>query len=157
MSVGPLLMAVGLALYARIDASGNYLLEVLPAVLLFGFGLSITVAPLTATALSSAPEERTGLASAVNNTVARTGSLLAVAILPALAGITGDSYLHPAVFESGFQRAALIAAVVCGGAGLLAAATIRNPRTPSAAHPLLDGQYHCDVDATPLRTAARRS
>ncbi|HUZ69165.1 MAG TPA: DHA2 family efflux MFS transporter permease subunit [Candidatus Saccharimonadales bacterium] len=151
MSVGPLLMAAGMALYARIDASGNYLLEVLPAVLVFGFGLSILVAPLTATALSSAPAERTGLASAVNNAVARTGSLLAVAILPALAGITGDSYLHPAVFESGFQRAALIAAVVCAAAGVFAAATIRNPRTPRSANPMLDGQYHCDVDAPPLR------
>jgi hypothetical protein len=151
MSVGPLLMAVGMALYARIDASGNYLLEVLPAVLFFGFGLSILVAPLTATALSSAPAERTGLASAVNNTVARTGSLLAVAILPALAGITGDSYLHPAVFESGFQRAALIAAAVCAVAGVFAAATIRNPRTSSSARAALEGQYHCDVDAPPLR------
>ncbi len=151
MSAGPLLMAVGMALFARIDASGNYLLEVLPAVLLFELGLSILVAPLTATALSSAPPERTGLASAVNNTVARTGSLLAVAILPALAGITGDSYLHPAVFESGFQRAALIAAVVCAAAGVLAAATIRNPQAPRAAQPLLDHHYHCEVDAPPLR------
>jgi EmrB/QacA subfamily drug resistance transporter len=151
MSVGPLLMALGMALYARIDTSGNYLTEVLPAVLLFGFGLSMLVAPLTATALSSAPPQRTGLASAVNNTVARTGSLLAVACLPALAGITGDSYLHPAVFESGFQRAALIAAVVCAVAGVLAALTIRNPKTPPAAQPLFDGQYHCDVDGTPLR------
>jgi EmrB/QacA subfamily drug resistance transporter len=132
MSAGPLLVAAGMALYARIDASGNYLIEVLPAVLLFGFGMAATVAPLTATALSSAPEEKTGLASAVNNTVARTGSLLAVALLPALAGITGDSYLHPAVFESGFQRASLIAALVCAAAGIVAALAIRNPRTPAA-------------------------
>jgi EmrB/QacA subfamily drug resistance transporter len=156
MTVGPLLMAGGMALYARIDASGNYLLEVLPAVLLFGLGLSILVAPLTATALSSAPPERTGLASAVNNTVARTGSLLAVAILPALAGITGDSYLHPSVFEAGFQRAALIAAGVCAAAGVLAAATIRNPKTPAAAQPLLDGHYHCEVDGPPFRRHEER-
>ena len=151
MSVGPLLMTVGMVLFARIDASGNYLSEVLPAVLLFGFGLSILVAPLTATALSSAPPERTGLASAVNNAVARSGSLLAVAILPSLAGITGDSYLHPAVFEAGFQRAALIAAAVCAIAGVFAAATIRNPGMPPAANPKLDGHYHCEVDAPPLR------
>ena len=80
----------------------------------------MTVAPLTMTALSSAPAEKTGLASAVNNTVARTGSLLAVALLPAVAGITGDSYLHPSVFETGFQHAAFIAAVICAGAGGLA-------------------------------------
>ena len=111
---------------------GQLSLEVLPAVLVFGFGLAITVAPLTATAMSSAPAERSGLASAVNNTVARTGSLLAVALLPAVAGITGDSYLHPPVFETGFQHAAFIAAVICAAGGLLAAATIRNPRRPAA-------------------------
>ena len=132
MSVGPIVVAAGLALFARINAGGNYLLEVLPAVLVFGFGLAITVAPLTATAMSSAPAERSGLASAVNNTVARTGSLLAVALLPAVAGITGDSYLHPPVFETGFQHAALIASVICAAGGLLAAATIRNPRRPPA-------------------------
>ena len=127
MSVGPIVVALGVLLYARIDASGNYLTEVLPAVVAFGLGLAITVAPLTATALSSAPARRAGLASAVNNTVARTGSLLAVAILPPLAGIMGASYLHPAQFESGFRSAVYIAAAVCACGGLLAAAGIRNP------------------------------
>jgi MFS family permease len=146
-------VAVGLAMLARIDSGGNYLIEVLPAVLVFGLGLAATVAPLTMTALSSAPPERTGLASAVNNTVARTGSLLAVAVLPAVAGVTGDSYLHPAVFESGFQRAAIIAAVICAAGGVLAAATIRNPRRPPTepAVPRVDSEYHCALDATPLR------
>jgi EmrB/QacA subfamily drug resistance transporter len=151
MSLGPIIIAGGLALLARIDAGGNYLIEVLPAVLLFGVGLAITVAPLTATALSSAPAERTGLASAVNNTVARTGSLLAVALLPAIAGVTGDSYLHPSVFEVGFQRAAIIAAVICAAAGLLAGATIRNPRVPPAAKPQPAPHYPIPVDAAPLR------
>jgi len=128
MSVGPLVVAVGMLLYTRIDASGGYALEVLPAVLVFGMGLAITVAPLTATALSSAPDEHAGIASAVNNTVARAGGMLAVAILPAAAGITGASYLHPAQFQTGFEHASLIAAVVCAAAGLIAAALIRNPR-----------------------------
>jgi MFS family permease len=123
-------VAVGLTLFSRINSGGNYLFEVLPGVLIFGFGMAITVAPLTATAMSSAPANRSGLASAVNNTVARTGSLLAVALLPAAAGITGDSYLHPPVFETGFQHAAFIAAIVCAGGGVLAAATIRNPSRP---------------------------
>lgn len=135
MTAGPLVVAVGLALFSRINSGGNYLLEVLPAVLTFGFGLAITVAPLTATAMSSAPAKRSGLASAVNNTVARTGSLLAVALLPAAAGITGDSYLHPPVFETGFQHAAVIAAIVCAGGGVLAAATIRNGHRPPADGP----------------------
>ena len=127
MSMGPLVMAVGFAMFARIDMSGNYLTEVLPAALVWGFGLAILVAPLTATAMSSAPSEHAGLASAVNNTVARAGPLFAVAILPPLAGITGAAYLHPAQFETGFQHAAFIAAIVCAVAGVIAAATIRNP------------------------------
>ena len=128
MSVGPLVVAAGMVLYTRIDASGGYALEVLPAVFVFGLGLAITVAPLTATALSSAPDEHAGIASAVNNTVARAGGMLAIAILPAAAGITGASYLHPAQFQAGFQHAALIAAAVCAAAGLIAAGSIRNPR-----------------------------
>ncbi|MFZ0127987.1 MAG: MFS transporter [Candidatus Dormiibacterota bacterium] len=152
MSAGPLVVAAGLALFARINAGGNYLVEVLPAVLVFGLGLAITVAPLTATAMSSAPAERSGLASAVNNTVARTGSLLAVALLPAVAGITGDSYLHPAVFETGFQHAAFIASVICAAGGLLAAATIRNAQRPGAKRRSVEEPFHCAVDGPPLRT-----
>jgi EmrB/QacA subfamily drug resistance transporter len=151
MSVGPIAVAAGLALFARINAGGNYLIEVLPAVLVFGFGLAITVAPLTATAMSSAPAERSGLASAVNNTVARTGSLLAVALLPAVAGITGDSYLHPPVFETGFQHAAFIAAVICAAGGVLAFATIRNPRGPAAPETGSKHSRHRPVDVPPVR------
>ncbi len=156
MTVGPLIVAAGLALFARVDAGGNYLIEVLPAVLIFGLGLAITVAPLTATAMSSAPRERSGLASAVNNTVARTGSLLAVALLPSVAGITGDSYLHPPVFETGFQRAAIIAAIVCAAGGVLAAATIRNPRRPHEPRRADLAESASGRDAPPLRSGARR-
>ena len=154
MSVGPLVVALGLALFARIDAGGNYLVEVLPAVLVFGFGLALTVAPLTATAMSSAPRERSGLASAVNNTVARTGSLLAVALLPAVAGITGDSYLHPPVFETGFQHAAFIAAVICAAGGVLAFATIRNGQRPLSPRHVAEPGFKPAGDARQLRSSA---
>ena len=96
MTVGPLLIAAGMLLFTRVNGSGDYLTQVLPAVLVLGLGLATNVAPLTATALSAAPAEHSGIASAVNNDVARTASLIAVAVLPALAGITGDAYLHPA-------------------------------------------------------------
>ena len=153
MSVGPIVVAIGLALFARVGPSGSYIADVLPAVLVFGLGLTITVAPLTATALSSAPATRTGLASAVNNTVARAGSLLAVAILPALAGITGSSYLHPGQFEDGFTRAAFISALVCACGGVLAFATIRNPRRAVAGIPARVAQdFSCPLDAPPLRS-----
>ena len=155
MTVGPLVIAVGMALFARVEGSGNYLTEVLPAVLVLGFGLATNVAPLTATALSAAPAEHSGIASAVNNDVARTASLIAVAVLPALAGITGDAYLHPAQLTQGFHTAVLIAAAAAAAAGLLAAATIRNPPKRQAKD-AVDNEaletLHCALDAPPLRS-----
>jgi MFS family permease len=158
MTAGPLVIAAGLALFTRVHGNGDYLTQVLPAVLVFGFGLAINVAPLTATALAAAPAEHAGIASAVNNDVARAASLIAVAVLPVLAGITGDSYLHPEELTSGFHKAVLIAAVVSAAGGVLAFATITNPR-PSAvpsAGPPADADtlecLHCGLDAPPLRT-----
>jgi len=77
--------------------------------------------------MSSAPAEHSGIASAINNDVARFGGLLAVAVLPALAGITGTAYLHPATLAAGFRTAALISGAMCAAGGLLAAFTITNP------------------------------
>jgi EmrB/QacA subfamily drug resistance transporter len=153
MSVGPLIVAAGLALFSRIDASGNYVTEVLPAAVVFGLGLAATVAPLTATVLAAAPAETAGVASAVNNDIARAAGLLAVAILPAAAGITGASYLHPALLSVGFRNAVFIAALVCATGGILAAFMIRNPTRADDAAPSLAAQHtHCALDAPPLRT-----
>jgi hypothetical protein len=150
MSVGPVVAGAGMALYARIDADGAYLTEVLPAVLVLGLGLSITVAPLTSTALSAAPATHAGMASAVNNDVARAAGLIAVAVLPAAAGITAAAYASPDLLSAGFHRAVLICAALCVLAGGLAAATIRNPAappTPSA--PEEQPWRHCALDAPP--------
>ena len=127
MSVGPLVIAASFLLFIRIGGSGDYLTAVLPAVAVFGLGVAIMVAPLTATALAAAPADHAGIASAVNHDVARAGGLIAVAVLPALAGISGQSYLHPAALAADFKKAALIAAVFCAAGGVLAALTIRNP------------------------------
>jgi MFS family permease len=121
---------------------------VLPAVVVFGLGVAINVAPLTATAMSSAPAEHAGVASAVNNDVARAASLIAVAVLPALAGITGQSYLHKTALAHGFQMAAIIAAVFCAAGGVLAAVTIRNPPRAETASP---ADSYCALEAPPLR------
>jgi EmrB/QacA subfamily drug resistance transporter len=153
MSVGPLVIAAGLAMFALIGPSGNYLTEVLPAVAVFGLGLAINVAPLTSTVLAAVPAEHAGMASAVNNDVARAGSLIAVAVLPAAAGLTGASYLHPAEFTAGFHRASLIAAGLCVIGGVVAAVTIRNPRRAKGeAAPAPTAVLHCGLDGPPART-----
>jgi MFS family permease len=156
MTVGPLVLAGSLILFTRIGGAGDYLSVVLPAVLVFGLGVAINVAPLTATALASAPADHAGVASAVNNDVARAAGLIAVAVLPALAGLTGQSYLHPAALAHGFKVAALMAAAFCAAGGLLAAATIRNPaRAATAGAPPLAS--HCGLEAPPLRDGKLRS
>ena len=156
MSVGPVVVAAGLALLTLATHGPSYVTYVLPAVVVFGLGLAITVAPLTATAMSSAPPKLSGIASAVNNDVARFGGLLAVAVLPALAGITGTAYLHPHALAAGFRTAVLISAATCAAGGLLAAVTITNPpRAPRAAGaPEPAAPLHCALDAPPLITSA---
>jgi hypothetical protein len=84
MCVGPIVGGVGLMLFTRVDANASYLGDVLPAVIVFGLGLSATVAPLTATALNSVAENRVGVASGINNAVSRIAGVLAIAIFGAL-------------------------------------------------------------------------
>ena len=159
MSVGPVVVGAGLALLTLATNGSNYLIYVLPPVVVFGLGLAITVAPLTATAMNSAPAEHSGIASAVNNDVARFGGLLAVAVLPALAGITGTVYLHPDALTAGFRTAALISGVTCAAGGVLAAFTITNPaRAPRpAGAPAPAECLHCGLDAPPLTTSVTTS
>jgi EmrB/QacA subfamily drug resistance transporter len=155
LSVGPVVAGVGLAMFTLATSGASYVVYVLPAVVVFGLGLAITVAPLTSTAMSSAPPEHSGIASAVNNDVARFGGLLAVAVLPALAGITGTSYLHPDALAAGFRTAALLSGAMCAAGGLLAAFTITNPaRVPRpAGAPAPEECLHCGLDAPPLTAA----
>jgi EmrB/QacA subfamily drug resistance transporter len=153
MGLGPVVVGGGLALLSRAPDGRAYVVYVLPAVLVIAIGLATTVAPLTATALNSVPESHSGLASAVNNDVARLGGLIAVAVLPALGGITGFSYLHPTALAHGFQRAVVIAGTWCVAGGILAAIGIRNPPKPSGviAPGSTNSLSHCALDAPPLR------
>jgi len=100
MTVGPLICAVAVLLMAMIGPGASYLTDVLPSAIILGLGLSTLVAPLTATALGSLDDAHAGIASGVNNAVARSASLLAVAILPLAAGLGSGSLtvadqLHP--------------------------------------------------------------
>jgi EmrB/QacA subfamily drug resistance transporter len=151
MSVGPLVVAAGMAMFTLIGPTGSYVTTVLPGVLVFGLGLAITVAPLTSTVLAAAPVEHAGMASAVNNDVARTAGLIAVAVLPVAAGITGEAYTNPVLLQQGFTTAVLIAAGMCAAGGLLAAATIRNPRPAPSRHEVVPTDSYCALDAPPLQ------
>ena len=92
MCAGPIVGGIGLLLLTRVDAHPSYLTDVLPGVIVFGLGLSATVAPLTATALNSVAENRVGVASGINNAVSRVAGVLAIAILGAL--IAGEVHVH---------------------------------------------------------------
>lgn len=156
MSAGPLVCAVGILMLARIGQKASYLLDVMPGVVLFGLGLAIMVAPLTSAALAAAPTEHAGMASGVNNAVARTGGLLAVAAIPALAGISADGYGAPG-FADGYRHALWISAAILVAGGVLAALTVRNDVLADQAPPATDEPTrhlpHCAVGAPPLTAA----
>ena len=126
MSLGPLVCAASLVLMLRIGPGADYVQDVLPAVVVLGLGLALLVAPLTATVLAAADAQHAGVASGVNNAVARAAGLMAVAGLPVVAGLSGDSYTNPAQFDAGFRVALTVAAALLVLAAAVAAATIRN-------------------------------
>ncbi len=150
MSVGPLVIASGLLLMARIEPGRGYLTTTLPAVVVFGLGLAITVAPLTSTVLAAAATRHSGMASGINNAVARTAQLLAVAILPVVAGITGNAYREASTFVTGFRTAAFVTAALAAAGGVLSWFTIRNDvlKTPDD-HPAAEPEprYFCGVES----------
>lgn len=153
MTAGPLLAAAGLALMTRIDRGAGYATHVLAAVVLFALGLSYTVAPLTATVLAAASDEHAGVASGVNNDVARIGGLLAVAVLPPLAGISGADYRDAAAFTDGFSMALWICAGLCALGGLFAFLAIRRPMTGPGPEP--EPVLHCPLEGPARASAAR--
>ena len=150
MTIGPIIAACGMALYVRIDASASYFADVLPAVVVFALGLSCTVAPLTATVLAAAPEHQVGVASAVNNDVARIAGLLAVAVLPGLAGITQSAYSDPDLLSTGFHHAVLISAGLCALGGLLSWLLISDDVLEKP-EPTRPPGTHCEPNCPPLR------
>lgn len=120
MTIGPLVMAGGLLLLLTVSDSFDYWTQVLPSVLLFGVGITLTVAPLTSAILGAIEPARSGIASAVNNAVARIAGLLAVAMLGVIVGGTLDL--------AGFHRAAIVTAALMAAGAIVSFAGIRNPR-----------------------------
>lgn len=125
MTVGPLIMAAGAALLLTVSDAFDYWWQVLPAMVLLGLGLAVTVSPLTSAILGAADHSRSGIASAVNNAVARVAGLLAIA---ALAAITGG-----ALDLVGFHRAAIVTTVLLVVGAIVSFIGIRNPSPASPA------------------------
>ncbi|MFI7699806.1 MFS transporter [Nonomuraea sp. NPDC049480] len=125
MTIGILVAGAGFIWMSTIGAGASYPFQVLPAVSVFGLGLAAAVAPLTSTVLATADERYAGTASGVNNAVARTGSLLAVAAVPPMVGLVGDAFRNPPVFDAGFRLAMLISAGMMLVSALTTFLTIR--------------------------------
>ncbi len=123
MTMGPLLAAGGFLLMLRIDERADYLTQVLPAIVVFGVGMAITVAPLTAAILGAIDPARSGIASAVNNAVSRVAGLIAIALASLIAGT--------AVLDlAGFHRVILVSALLFAAGGLVSLVGIQNPKVP---------------------------
>ncbi|MBK1788475.1 MFS transporter [Prauserella cavernicola] len=155
MTVGPLVCAGALVLLSRIGPDASYLGDVLPPVILLGLGLSTTVAPLTATALGSVADRHAGIASGVNNAVARAAGLLAVAVLPLAAGLGTGSLTDPVALEPAYHAAMLICAGLLVVGALIAVIWVpsrlaKRPPEPEAS-PV---RVHCAVAGTPLHPNA---
>jgi MFS family permease len=158
MTAGPLVSASGLLLATRIGPDASYLADVLPTVVLFGLGLSATVAPLTATVLASADVRHAGVASGVNNAVARAAGLLAVAGLPLAVGLTSAGFRDPVSLEGGFRAAMVVCAGLLVAAAALSAVTIDNAvLRPVDDHPVPEPEclISCPIGAPPLEPASR--
>jgi EmrB/QacA subfamily drug resistance transporter len=151
LTVGPLLAAAGFLLATRVGPGASYLTEVLPATVVLGLGLATTVAPLTATVLASADDHHAGVASGINNAVARSAGLLAVAVVPVAAGLGGTDYTDPLAYGAGFRHAMLIGAGLLALASVLAAVTVRPTRVrPPAPRLRLAECPHCGVSGPQL-------
>ncbi|MFG2905001.1 MFS transporter [Kitasatospora sp. NPDC048286] len=152
LTVGPMLCAAGVLLMLRIGPDSSYWVDVLPAVTVLGCGMTLLVAPLTATVLAAVEVRHAGIASGVNNAAARAAGLLAVAALPALAGLSGDAYRVPASVDAAFHTAMLICAGLLVAGGLIASATVRGnvlaPEEQPVAEPNCD--WPCGPTAPPL-------
>jgi hypothetical protein len=151
MGCGPLVAGFGLIWIGQIGADVNYLTDVLPGVLVFGLGLSATVAPLTNTVLSSVPQHHAGVASGVNNQIARVATLLSIAAVGAIiaarfAAVLGSDSVPPlsggppdvvAASVAAFHTGLLVAGVVVMCGGVIALLGIVNPRV-AADRPIAD-------------------
>lgn len=131
IAVGSLIAAIGMLLFIRVKPGTTYMTSVLPALIVFGIGLGLLVAPLTTAALRSLGEKRAGIASGVNNAAARLAGLLATAAIPVAAGLGGSRQPRGPALAAAFPRAMMISAALCAAGALVAAVMIRGKQVES--------------------------
>ena len=145
LTVGPLVVGAGLLLLTRIGPSASWTTEVLPGAFVFGVGLVLFVAPLTATVMGSVDPDHASVASGVNNAIARTASLGALAVVPVISGLsvaTGAAQVTHA-----FRVSLVVAAVVAAAAAPLGFIGLR----PQTVGRRTARRVHCAVDGPPLQ------
>ena len=148
MTVGPMIVALGMLLLGRVQPGSSYFTTVFPGAVVFGLGLATTVAPLTATVLASVDEDELGVASGVNNAAARLAGLLAVAVLPAAVQL--DTTLSASAFTDRVAVALRACAALCALGGVIAFATVRTatPVRPTVQASMLQPCHDpCRVEA----------
>jgi predicted MFS family arabinose efflux permease len=155
MGAGPLIGAVGILLLLRTGLDTDYMTDLLPALLVFSLGLSLTVAPLVATVLADADESDAGIASAINNAIARVAGLVGVSAVGVVVSkaLVGDTFAANAESVNAFHHAVEICAVLLAAGGVLGAVGIVNSRTPIEARRCPGGQ----LVGAPQRAAERTS
>ncbi|HJP75148.1 MAG TPA: MFS transporter [Pseudonocardiaceae bacterium] len=175
LTIGPLLIAAGMWLLRDVTPGASYVFGVLPGILVFGLGLACVVAPVTATVLAAAPDHLAGAASGMNNAVARTGGLLAVAVLPAVTSLSGAAYRSPAALTASWRMALLICAGLAVVGGILGLFINNNvlrgpapsepepgPDAPQTPAPIEDAPHpgdclHCGVEGPPTHVRPSRA
>jgi EmrB/QacA subfamily drug resistance transporter len=142
MGAGPLIAAAGILLLLRVDMDTSFLTDLLPALLVFALGLSLTVAPLTATVLADADESDAGIASAINNAVARVAGLIGVSVVGVVVATTlvGDTFAANDESVQAFHQVVVICAALVAAGGVVGAIGITNPRRTVEAERCSGGQ-----------------
>jgi predicted MFS family arabinose efflux permease len=142
MGGGPLIAAAGILMLVRVGMHVSYVTDLLPGLLVFSVGLSLTVAPLTATVLADADDQDAGIASAVNNAVARVANLIGVSVIGVVIASTlvGDTFAANSESVRAFHEVIVICAALVGAGGVIGAIGIVNPRRAVAAEGCAGGQ-----------------
>ncbi len=143
MTAGPLISAAGILLFLRAGIETSFVYDLLPALIVFSLGLAVLVAPLTATVLADADESDAGIASAINNAIARVAGLVGISAIGAVVAgrLTGDTFAPNGESVRAFHEAIVICAALVAAGGVVAAFGIQNPKRVVSAEGCPGGQF----------------